>query len=112
MKRIIVPIIVVVVLVVGYGVGQLTSPPKSSAPAMVNSPTVATRQIEPNMRTGGDGALPTTSPPSVAAASSPKYWYGPDREEMGNAIEAGLKKYREEHQVPQPGPTLQPLNVQ
>lgn len=112
MKRIVLPIIVVVVLIVGYSVGQLTAPQKASAPALVNSPTVATRQIEPNMQTGGDGAISTASPPSAAADSSPKYWYGPDREEVGNAIEAGLKKYREEHKTPEPGPTLQPLNVQ
>jgi hypothetical protein len=112
MNRIILPIIVVVVLIVGYGVGQLTAPPKASAPVLVNSPTVATRQIAPNMQTGGAGAISTAAPPSAAAASSPKYWYGPDREEVRAGLEASIKKYKEEHQSPPPGAKLQPLNVQ
>jgi hypothetical protein len=110
MNRIILPIIVVAVLIVGYGVGQLTAPLKASAPVMVNSPTVATRQIDPNMQTGGDGAISTASPPS--ADSSPKYWYGPDREQVRAGLEASIRKYREEHQSPPPGAKLQPLNVQ
>ena len=109
MKRIILPIIVVVVLIVGYGVGQLTAP-KASAPTLVTSPTV--RQIDPNMRTGGDGATSTASPPSASADSSPHNWYGPDREQVRAGLEASIRKYREEHQSPPPGAKLQPLNVQ
>jgi hypothetical protein len=109
MKRIVLPIIVVVVLIVGYSVGQLTAP-KTSAPALVTSPTV--RQIDPNMRTGGDGALSTASPPSASAASSPEYWYGADPKEVGDGLEASIKKYKEDHQAPPPGAKLQPLNVQ
>jgi hypothetical protein len=64
------------------------------------------------MPTGGDIAV-ATPPQAVAAPSpSPNVWYGPDRKEVGDAIEAGLKKYKEEHQTPEPPPKLQPLNVQ
>jgi hypothetical protein len=106
MKRIILPIVVVVVLVVGYSVGQLTAP-KASAPASISSPTVPTRQIEPNMPTGGDIAV--APPPQAVAAPSPNVWYGPDREQVKAGLEASIKKYKEEHQT---SPTLQPLNVQ
>jgi hypothetical protein len=109
MKRIILPLIVVVVLVVGYIVGQLTAP-KASAPVSISSPTVPTRQIEPNMPTGGDIAVAT--PPQAVATPSPNVWYGPDREQVRAGLEASIKKYKEEHQTPQPLPTLQPLNVQ
>jgi len=106
MKRIALPIIVVVVLIVGYSVGQLTAP-KAYAPALVTSPTVG--QIDPNMRTG---ALSTASPSSASAASSPEYWYGADPKEVGDGLEASIKKYKEDHQAPPPGAKLQPLNVQ
>lgn len=109
MKHIVLPIIVVVVLIVGYSVGQLTTP-KASAPDLVNSPTV--RQIDPNMPTGGDNAVAIASPPSAVAASSPEYWYGADPKEVGDGLEASIQKYKEEHQAPPPGPKLQPLNVQ
>jgi hypothetical protein len=108
MKRIILPLVVVVVLVVGYSVGQLTAP-KASAPVSVSSAAVPTRQIEPNMPTGGDIAVAT--PPQAVATPSPNVWYGPDRKEVGDAIEAGLKKNKESNQE-QPPPKLQPLNVQ
>jgi hypothetical protein len=110
MKRIIVPIVVVVVvLVVGYGVGQLTAP-KAAAPVSISSPAVP-RQIDPNMPTGSDIAV--APPPQAVAAPSPNVSYGPNREEVGAAIEAGIKKYRETNQGDnQPPPKLQPLNVQ
>ena len=111
MKRIVLPVIVVVVLVIGYGVGQLTAP-KASAPTLMNSPTVAARQIDPNMSTGADSAVANTSPPSAVAASTPKYWYGADPKEVGDGLEASIKKYKEDHQAPPPGAKLQPLNVQ
>jgi hypothetical protein len=111
MKRILVPIIVVVVLVVGYGAGQLTAP-KASAPVSVISPTIPTRPIEPNMPTGADSAVVTAPQPSPVAAPSVQAWYGPDRNQVGDSIEAGIKKYKEEHQAPPPPPKLQPLNVQ
>ena len=109
MKRIILPLVVVVVLVVGYGVGQLTAP-KAAAPVSVSSPTVPTRQIEPNMPTGGDIAVAT--PPQASPSPNPNVWYGPDREEVRAGLAAALKKYKEEHQAPEPPPKLQPLNVQ
>jgi hypothetical protein len=112
MKRIVLPVIVVVVLVVGYSVSQLTAPPKASVPTLINSPTVATRQIEPNMSTGAYSAIAIASPPSAVAASTPKYWYGADPKEVGDGLDASIKKYKEEHQAPPPPPKLQPLNVQ
>src|ERR1700736_3645041 len=108
-KRIILPIVVVVLLVVGYGVGQLTAP-KASAPTLVNSPTVPSRPIEPNMPTGrADGAVSTASQP--LPVPSPKYWYGPDRNEVGAGLEAAIKKFKEGNQAPKAPSSIHPLNV-
>ena len=112
MNRIVLPIIVVVVLVVGYGAGQLTAP-KASPPISVSSPTVPSRQIEPNMPTGGDSAVSTPPLPSAVAGSTPQYWYGPDRNEVRAGLAASIKKFKEENQGnTQAPPKLQPLNVQ
>ena len=112
MKRIsILPIVVVVVLVVGYSVGQLTAP-KAAVPVSVSSPTVPTRQIDPNMPTGGDIAIATPAQAVAAPSPNPNVWYGPDRKEVRAGLSAAIKKYKEEHQAPEPPPKLQPLNVQ
>ena len=111
MKRIVLPIIVVVVLVVGYGVGQLAAP-KASAPVSVISPTIPAKPIEPNMPTGADSAVATAPRPSPVADPSVQAWYGPDADEVGAGLEASIKKYKQDHQAPQPATKLQPLNVQ
>jgi hypothetical protein len=105
MKRILVPIIVVVVLVVGYGAGQLTAP-KASAPISVTSPTIPTRPIEPNMPTGADSAVATAPQPSPSVQA----WYGPDRNAVMAAEQKAIDNF---HNVPQEhSKPIQPLNVQ
>jgi hypothetical protein len=109
MKRIILPIVVVVVLVVGYGIGQFRAP-KASAPVSITNPTVPSRPIEPNMPTGADGAVSTASQP--LPVPSPKYWYGADRNEVGAGLEAAIKKNKEGNQAPKAASGIQPLDVQ
>jgi hypothetical protein len=109
MKRILVPIIVVVVLVIGYGAGQLTAP-KASAPVSLTSPTIPTRPIEPSMPTGTDSTVASAPQPSPVTAPSVQAWYGPDRHEVMAAEQKAIDNFRnvpQEHSKP-----IQPLNVQ
>jgi hypothetical protein len=106
---------VAVAVTVGFTVSRLTTPKAPAPPAAVMAnpvaPTMPTDlpQIEPDPPTHAQAAVAAPNPSSNAP--TPQYWYGPDRNEVGAAVEAELKRQREQPETPK-GMKLQPLNVQ
>jgi hypothetical protein len=109
MKRnITIAITVAVSLTVGFTVSHLTAPRRpASLPIDVTQP-VAPPRIEPDMPTHVEA--PVARPLPAQPAPAQKYWYGPNRDEVGAGIEAELKRQREHPETPS-GSNLKPLNV-
>jgi hypothetical protein len=101
-----------VAVTVGFTVSRLTTPKAPAPPATVMANPVASTalpRIEQDPPTHAQAAV--AAPNLSSNAPTPQYWYGPDRNEVGAAVEAELKRQREHPESPK-GMKLQPLNVQ
>jgi hypothetical protein len=109
MKRnITVAVTVAVSLAVAFTISHIVAPKAPASSPVAGTQAVQPFRIEPNTptRVAAPAVMPAPHQPSPAQ----KYWYGPDRDEVGAGIEAELKRQREHPQTPA-GNGLKPLNV-